>query len=299
MSLELLPYRRNMKEDVLQLILQNLPESCVLFAERFEKAYFAKCFVLMHEKMHEKKVCGAFLISKTGLLLFCIPSAVARGDRSDEAKAALREFFEKEFSQKNPITCISGEKHGVLFLSALCAKSPNCTQRGNAKEYALLKHDGKTFAPPNPVFPPVVRCSGKKYFSSLLPLRREYERVEVCEPSGIEFSEQRCRAALLRLLLSHEILALPFGGEKDKHFAATAAVSAETAHFVQIGGVFTETAFRGRGMACFLTQIIAREAFLHGKQTVLFVRKTNTPALQAYTNAGFSALAEYAIVYFE
>ncbi len=78
---------------------------------------------------------------------------------------------------------------------------------------------------------------------------------------------------------------------------AKAGTNAIGIHHSQIGGVFTAGPYRGRGIARALMIRLLEE--IHGweKDAVLFVRKTNKPAVRLYEKLDFDVIGEYQITY--
>jgi predicted GNAT family acetyltransferase len=68
-------------------------------------------------------------------------------------------------------------------------------------------------------------------------------------------------------------------------------------HNSQIGGVFTAGPYRGRGIARALMIRLLEEIHGWGMDAVLFVRKTNKPAVRLYENLDFDIIGEYQITY--
>lgn len=68
-------------------------------------------------------------------------------------------------------------------------------------------------------------------------------------------------------------------------------------HNSQIGGVFTAGPYRGRGIARVLMIRLLEEIHGWGQDAVLFVRKTNKPAVRLYEKLDFDIIGEYQITY--
>ena len=67
---------------------------------------------------------------------------------------------------------------------------------------------------------------------------------------------------------------------------------------MQIGGVYTDPEYRGRGYAAAVVRYLSQKAVSVGKRPVLYVNEVNTAAVKAYVKAGFAAGDRYRICYF-
>jgi ribosomal protein S18 acetylase RimI-like enzyme len=156
--------------------------------------------------------------------------------------------------------------------------------------------------PAKPAIPEIIECTAE-HLDALFPLRKEYELVEVY-PEGMEFSDNRCKEGLLRLLEAGRVVALPLPEtdagkmEKPAAFAAIAALNGRAQGIVQIGGVYTLPEFRSKGYAAALTKYLAHKARDAGEESALFVRTDNPAAIQSYEHAGFIKNGHYGITYY-
>lgn len=75
--------------------------------------------------------------------------------------------------------------------------------------------------------------------------------------------------------------------------------NAEARDMVQVGGVFTPPALRGRGYARAAVAATLAQAREHGAQrSILFTAKTNQPAQRAYTALGYEVIGDFGLVLF-
>ena len=95
--------------------------------------------------------------------------------------------------------------------------------------------------------------------------------------------------------LEKQIVFALFEGDRAVAKAGTNAIGK---NFAQIGGVFTDVAFRNRGFATFLTNYAAQRLSEKGKKVILFVKKKNESAKRAYAKAGFAQFGTFRIVYY-
>lgn len=85
--------------------------------------------------------------------------------------------------------------------------------------------------------------------------------------------------------------------ELDGRPVAKAATNAIGLHYSQIGGVFTSREYRGLGIARSLMIELLREIRGMGHGSILFVKKTNEPAVKLYRHLDFEIIGEYTISY--
>lgn len=78
---------------------------------------------------------------------------------------------------------------------------------------------------------------------------------------------------------------------------AKAGTNAVGLHYSQIGGVFTDPEYRGRGIARSLMIELLHDIHTRGRGSVLYVKKGNEPAVRLYLHLGFEIIGEYAISY--
>ena len=128
---------------------------------------------------------------------------------------------------------------------------------------------------------------------ALFPLQSGYEHEEVI-PRGGSFNPAACRNSLRSLIAGSRMLVAETGGR----IAGKININAESFTRVQIGGVYVDPAFRGRGIAKAMTAEFVRRLRPLGKDLTLFVKKSNPAARAVYDKAGFERLDDYRIAYF-
>jgi predicted GNAT family acetyltransferase len=127
----------------------------------------------------------------------------------------------------------------------------------------------------------------------LMELQEGYEREEVMPP-GDPFNRNTCLAGLTRNLGSQIIFFVRAGHE----ILAKAGTNARGFRWDQLGGVYTQPEWRGKGVATALVAHISRMRMAEGRKIALFVKTRNEPAICAYRKAGFRADVAFRISYF-
>ncbi len=127
----------------------------------------------------------------------------------------------------------------------------------------------------------------------LFDIQKEYEIEEVLLP-GSTFSAASTLQHLKRTLDTQYVLA----AEIDNAPIGKANTNARGLFFDQIGGVFTDRSYRGRGVGTALMIRLLNHIGRERKNGTLFVKKGNAAAVRMYNNVGFSVDGEFKISYF-
>lgn len=130
-------------------------------------------------------------------------------------------------------------------------------------------------------------------FDALFPIQKEYEIEEVLIKKE-DFNEKNCRILLRRSLQAGEVFGVRYNGR----VIAKAAINAKGQNCIQLGGIFTDTNFRNKGIATYLVKTLTQRFKKEGKTIVLFVKKVNATAISVYLNCGFASFADYKILYY-
>jgi GNAT superfamily N-acetyltransferase len=161
--------------------------------------------------------------------------------------------------------------------------------------YELLALPWQSFppkeAPPDPelqVFYP--RLSN---WRRLLPLQIAYEIEEVLLP-GRRANPSTSRANLTHSLNTQIVLAATYRGT----VVARVATNARGYRGDQVGGVYTDPAWRGRGVARWLMTHLLAELRQHERNASLFVKLDNRPAQELYRSLGFAFVSDFRISYY-
>ncbi len=233
-----------------------------------------------------ERVTGVVALTRTGILLHCL-------DRPGDP-AALRESLTRSVDLKS-VRCVLGPSDGTRFLEGATGRTP---YRSVAYTLMVSETEPEERQPPDPgnatgddrlAF---VRCAPDDAVA-LLSLQEGYEREEVVPP-GDPFDRKACRIMLERSLAKQAIYAARAGGR----FVSKAGTNARGFGWDQLGGVYTDPAWRGRGLAKALVAHVVRERRRKGRKVVLFVKDGNDTARGVYEATGFRRDSPFRISYF-
>ena len=83
--------------------------------------------------------------------------------------------------------------------------------------------------------------------------------------------------------------------EREGRIVARACTHGESLHFVQLGGVVTDSLERGKGYGKQITSAVCRHWLAQGKEILLFCRDDNAHALAIYRALGFEAFDRFTV----
>ena len=275
------------------LVLKKLDKASFEEAQAFVIAHEAFCVTLSSEFTDNSKfkmvyavydntgICGVITVNMSGFLLHCLPDV-----KQLEQDLEFCKSLEKALGAEK-ISTIMGEESGTNLLQRLYPEKPDCVW-----DYNLLEYGGTKLEFCLPAGLALKKCeTGDE--ESLYPLQKQYELVEVLPP-GTEHNPARCKLGLRKALENQHVFAL----FEDSRAVAKAGTNAIGTNFAQIGGVFTDVAFRNKGFATLLTNYAAQWLSEKGKKVILFVKKKNESAKRAYAKAGFAQFGCFKIVYY-
>lgn len=267
--------------------------------ENSETTRQAECFFLLY---NQKIIVGLVCFMTNGRILhhFEFSETVKREDAIACTKQLLEDFYGENSTYS--LFCIAGLAENTMFLTH-CVLSVGIAKIRQKQEYNLMVYNPRFLTSkiitqmPKGVL--LHKCSIDDLYI-LSDLQKAYYLEEVV-PVGVSFNEIYGRKLLRRDLQKQLIFAL-YDKEKALKKCNYPVSKAETNaigfKWCQLGGVYTIKEFRNRGCATFLSLYIARTVLKEGYNTVLFVKKENKAAIQAYKNAQFVNNAEFKIVYF-
>jgi predicted GNAT family acetyltransferase len=127
---------------------------------------------------------------------------------------------------------------------------------------------------------------------ALAALQAGYEKEEVL-PAAAEFNAAVSRLNMERIYAKEHMLVAELGGR----LIGKINTNATTFTRCQVGGVYVEPAYRGRGIASRMAGEFTAELTAQGKGISLFVRKSNPAARRVYQRLGYKILGNYRINY--
>ncbi|NLM01691.1 MAG: GNAT family N-acetyltransferase [Treponema sp.] len=280
-------------DEVINFILPNEFFSCGLIARITEKRKpkmpesNTEVFILKYNNT----IHGIILFANGNLCMHHLP--FCKKNIPGTPKKSIINDLKNLFAYKN-LYCITGEKNATKFVQQIYWDKAKIQY-----DYELRIFDSsikctnfyKTDLAKNFT---IVKCT-EKDADKLLPLQIKYEIIEVL-PNPESLNETICYKNLIHSLKTQTIIAIK--ENKTNIFCAKAGTNAIGINLVQLGGVFTDEKFRGKGFAKFLVRHLAEEATKNNKGSVLFVKENNESAKKAYTNAGFKIFGSYRIVYY-
>lgn len=218
---------------------------------------------------------------------FFFPHGIAENTDRSEILMAVR----RKAGSLLRIHSIMGKRSEVDSLAALFGTEPRTTI-----DYELLAIVPE--AMPNPEQPPFhglkIHHGDESHWKRLLPLQVAYEVEEVLPP-GTEPSIAHSKATLIDSLRKHSVLFATFNDE----VIARVATNAHGYTGEQIGGVYTDPRYRGRGLARWLMTELLAPLSPGGRGASLFVKAHNEIALSLYRNLGFSFESMFRIHYYQ
>jgi predicted GNAT family acetyltransferase len=261
---------------IITLILRD--EACsVPFSARLRAQARGYTLYVNTEAQGEIREC--FLFSLYGLLLPVFPGA-----GNDEGKLGLLLR-----SLRPAVHSIMGVAPWVEKAESLLPLFPT-----TRIEYYLMALSKGDYHPP-PVLPADVRVRRADLAdaTALFPLQKSYEHEEVIIDPAL-FSDIQCMKSLKRSL-SEELV---FFAEKDGKPVSKAGTNARGFGVDQIGGVFTVTEERGKGLAAAVMEQLLAAIFTEKSRVCLFVKKKNDKAIALYERLGFTIVSDYLISYY-
>jgi hypothetical protein len=128
---------------------------------------------------------------------------------------------------------------------------------------------------------------------ALLPLQEAYEREEVLLP-GRSLNPSITTRMLQQSIDRQLVLLASLRGR----VVAKAATNARGASYDQLGGVFTDPQYRGRGFGTAVVAELTRMILRQNRGVSLFVKKDNLAARRLYSGLGFAHVSDLRIIYY-
>jgi predicted GNAT family acetyltransferase len=250
-------------------------------AVRLPPAKTASLWILPNQKEPES-IRAAILLTEAGLYLPLFH------ETDSPAVEELDVFFRLCCKNRGKIYCLLGGDEDIVLSSEALAR-PVFAER----TFDLMTLNKTAGAQP-PVRIPhlLIRRIREAEADTFFPLDRDYQLEEVVtspdrynEFAGRLHFRQQCRSQLV------------FGAWMNGKPVAKAGTNAIGFRYCQVGGVYTEPAFRGRGIATAVMTRLLSAIASRGQHCTLFVRNDNPPAAALYRSLGFSRRCGYRISY--
>ncbi len=206
----------------------------------------------------------------------------ARIDLQDELRRATGSFVR--------LHSIMGNREDVELLADSFASTPR-----HSIDYALLSLDWRRFPPPDSPPDPGLRIvqPSPSEWRRLLQLQIAYEVEEVLLP-GRSPSLSTSKTSLTHSLNTQLVLVAVYRGEAIARVATNARGYAGD----QLGGVFTDPAWRGKGVARWLMTHLLTEMQKTRRNASLFVKLDNEAAQALYRSLNFLFESDFRISYY-
>ena len=226
-------------------------------------------------------VTGAILQSRSGLYYPVLSEAECQVE--EEALDPLKRATKRIYS-------VMGRLADVYALERILPRQPS-----QALEYHLMAQDEPPPELPLPRLPPdlVIHLSTPDDAELLFPIQKQYELEEVLLP-GSNFSPSASLAHLRKVIATQIVL----HGTIDGRPIAKAGTNARGLFYDQVGGVFTDPAYRSRGVGTLLMLRLLSHIAGEQKTATLFVKKDNAPAIAMYANLRFRMVDGFRISYY-
>jgi predicted GNAT family acetyltransferase len=183
-----------------------------------------------------------------------------------------------------------GVSEHVLALETAIRREPLQTL-----EYHLMVQDQPLPDRPYPRVPSnlLIRQASERDTDYLFDIQKKYEIEEVLL-AGSRFNSQATRAHLHETLRTQVVYLAEVGDTP----VAKAGTNARGRFYDQLGGVFTESNLRSRGIGSLLMTKVLEHIGQERKSGTLFVKRENAPAVRMYRSLGFGVQDAFRISYF-
>ncbi|AEJ18997.1 GNAT family N-acetyltransferase [Gracilinema caldarium] len=230
---------------------------------------------------------------------------------AERAQRVLRRFINLPFSKR--IYSLQGLEQDVKIAEQALEQEGYRIQ--DQFDYYLMQLDTPVLKPPQPEGLTLIELAaigrtsikqasirqvsiegalaGHAVADLLYPLQAAYEQEEVI-PAHSTFNQASCRRGLAKILSEETIVYAAYEGLP----VAKANTNATAYRYKQIGGVYVQPEFRGRGIASSVVGTLLARIQQQGYGVSLFVKKRNLPAIRLYERLGFVTIGSYRIVYY-
>ena len=281
------PGTEQVRTQILEFLVAN-EHKCVSLVSHFLKKDTKILYILDERNM----IWGVLSLSASGQILHCL--------ESEAILPTIQEYF--SFYKPQELFSIVGEQKYTDTIAKIFLKLYGTVPKSQI-EYSLMEYNGASLSDS-----PLSKNDPKKKsflsdceifdckdsdFDSIFPIQKSYELEEVLVDKS-KFNEKNSRILLRRNIQNGEVFAVRYNSK----IVGKASINAKGQNCIQLGGIFTEMGFRNHGVATHLIKSLTERFKNEGKNIVLFVKKTNSTAIQVYKNCGFIPFADYKILYY-
>ena len=282
------PNTLQIRQQILKFLLVN-EHKCVSLVSRFLKKDSRILYVLDERN----EIWGVLSVSAGGQILHCLDS--------ESILPTIQEYF--SYARPQKLFSIIGEQKYTDALAKILLNLYGTVPKSTS-EYILMEYNKaaaeeaalnsiqdskkKAFLADCEIFD----CKDSD-FDAMFPIQKAYELEEVVIDKN-SFNEKNSRILLRRTIQDGGV----FGVKYNNRIVAKASINAKGENCIQLGGIFTDTTLRNRGIATFLVKTLTQRFKKEGKIIVLFVKKINATAINVYKNCGFMPFTDYKINYY-
>lgn len=259
------------------------------FDEDIKLSAFLKGIIIFSQNKTGKEFIGIILISAGFVILHCFPHIIPQSVLKYLCTDILKDIY---------ITCIVGEKNNSIVLENAVKKYLDKTP-SRSEDYKLLALNKLS---ENDFYKEACRKLNSEFkiikpslkeAEQICPLEMEYNRIEVLA-DGQEPSYSMC----LDLLKTRIKKGLLITAKKENKFIAKALINASGFYWKQIGGVYTISDYRNKGVGAAVVHSLIKNCEEHKQKAALFVKVKNYPAQRLYEKLGFVKVCDFRIAYF-
>lgn len=282
------PNSMQIRQHIFNFLLAN-EHKCVSLVSHFLKNDTKILYILDERNI----IWGVLSVSVGGQILHCL--------ESDSILPMVQEYF--SYAKPQKLFSIIGEKKYTDAIAKIFLKLYGTVPKA-VNEYSLMEynqaaaeesllanandHKKQAFLSECEVF----TCKDSD-FDALFPIQKAYELEEVVIDKN-SFNEKNSRILLRRSIQDGGV----FGVKYNNRIIAKASINAKGEKCIQLGGIYTDTTLRNRGIATHLVKTLTQQFKKDGKIIVLFVKKVNVTAINVYRNCGFVPFTDYKINYY-
>ncbi|MDZ7793988.1 MAG: GNAT family N-acetyltransferase [Spirochaetia bacterium] len=228
------------------------------------------------------RVCAAVLITSKGLLIPVHEEGITL--TADQLLPLLTQIY--RYVRK--IYCVIGMENTVKQYEPHLHQAID-TYRSH---YLMLRPKQRPLAPLSIPVKIQIHHLTEKQIKHIFPLEKAYQYEEVVVHPE-RFNSAAYMLHFRKVVKSQKVLFASLNGVP----ISKAGTNAIGINHTQIGGVFTTPEYRGHGVARALMHRLIEEIQVSDRTAVLFVRTSNSSAIQLYRRLNFDIIGRYQISY--